>query len=147
MASLVHEQATSLGNRRPDLSDRHAVENCAVLPDLDAEIVQAEERLAKLDRLHADATARLTELNRLRSTRRLQKPRRASDLHSPASKLKLFGELFIGRSDVFAVRWENRARGRSGYAPRCANEWRHGICGKPKGPLRILHQPSVPRPG
>ncbi len=31
----------------------------------------------------------------------------------------LFGDLFRGRDDVFAVRWENLAKGRSGYSPRC----------------------------
>lgn len=101
-------------------------------PDIDAEIAEAEKRLAELDRLRADTAARLTELNRLGTARQRQGPRRASDLQSPASKVQLFRDLFIGRSDVFALRWENRARGRSGYAPRCANEWRQGVCGKPK---------------
>jgi hypothetical protein len=33
---------------------------------------------------------------------------------------------------VFAARWENRATGSSGYAPRCANEWKPFVCHKPK---------------
>ena len=40
--------------------------------------------------------------------------------------------MFRGREDVFAVRWENHSRSRSGYSPRCANEWQRGVCGKPK---------------
>jgi hypothetical protein len=48
------------------------------------------------------------------------------------NKIALFRRLFRGRSDVFPVRWENRKTGRSGYAPACANEWRRGICEKPK---------------
>jgi hypothetical protein len=40
--------------------------------------------------------------------------------------------LFRGREDVFAIRWENHGRSRSGYSPRCANEWQRGVCGKPK---------------
>ena len=51
---------------------------------------------------------------------------------TPASKLRLFRDLFRGREDVFAVRWENYGRSRSGYSPRCANEWQRGVCGKPK---------------
>ena len=51
---------------------------------------------------------------------------------SPASKVSLFRDLFRGREDVFAIRWENRSRGRAGYAPRCEHEWEPGICGKPK---------------
>ncbi len=33
---------------------------------------------------------------------------------------------------MFAVRWANHGRGRSGYSPRCAHEWQRGVCGKPK---------------
>jgi hypothetical protein len=47
-------------------------------------------------------------------------------------KIALFRRLFAGRSDVFPIRWENRVTGRRGYAPACANEWRRGICEKPK---------------
>ena len=35
---------------------------------------------------------------------------------SVAEKITLFRSLFLGRSDVFAVRWENPKTGRSGYA-------------------------------
>jgi superfamily II DNA or RNA helicase len=47
-------------------------------------------------------------------------------------KIALFRRLFRGRSDVFAVRWENAKSGRSGYSPACRNEWRRGVCDKPK---------------
>lgn len=99
--------------------------------DLDAEIAEAEGRLADLEQLRSEAAAHLAGLNRLRAERQGRPPVNEGDL-SPASKLRLFRELFIGRQDVFAVRWENRGRGRSGYAPRCANEWRQGVCGKPR---------------
>ena len=49
-----------------------------------------------------------------------------------AGKIALFRKLFRGRSDVYPVRWEGRASGKSGYAPACANEWRAGICEKPR---------------
>jgi superfamily II DNA or RNA helicase len=52
--------------------------------------------------------------------------------HSPTEdKVYLFRSLFRGREDVYAARWESKA-GKSGYAPSCANEWRPGVCGKPK---------------
>lgn len=47
-------------------------------------------------------------------------------------KIALFRRLFRGRADVFPVRWENGKTGRSGYSPACANEWRRGVCEKPK---------------
>ena len=52
---------------------------------------------------------------------------------SPEDKIALFCSLFRGREDVYAVRWQSVATGRSGYSPACANEWRAGFCIKPKG--------------
>jgi len=48
------------------------------------------------------------------------------------SKIRLFMSLFKGRQDVYAKRWKNKNKGTSGYAPVCLNQWRTGICGKPK---------------
>lgn len=50
---------------------------------------------------------------------------------TPEEKLALFRRLFRGRSDVFPVHWEGKS-GKSGYAPACANEWKAGICEKPR---------------
>lgn len=50
---------------------------------------------------------------------------------TPKEKLALFRGLFRGRSDVYPVRWEGKS-GKSGYAPACANEWKAGICEKPR---------------
>ena len=46
-------------------------------------------------------------------------------------KIELFMALFKARSDVYAKRWQNK-EWKSGYAPVCLNEWRSGVCGKPK---------------
>ena len=51
---------------------------------------------------------------------------------STAKKVTLFRRLFRGRTDVFPVRWESKTSGKSGYAPACANEWRAGVCEKPR---------------
>ena len=51
---------------------------------------------------------------------------------STQEKVSLFRRLFRGRQDVYAVRWESKTTGRSGYAPACANEWRPGVCEKPR---------------
>ena len=47
-------------------------------------------------------------------------------------KVALFRRLFRGRTDVYSVRWEAKTSGRSGYTPACANEWRIGVCEKPR---------------
>jgi hypothetical protein len=53
--------------------------------------------------------------------------------NSPSGeKVALFRSLFAGRSDVYAMRWENAKSGRSGNAPACSNEWISGICNKPQ---------------
>ncbi len=46
-------------------------------------------------------------------------------------KLALFVDLFSGRTDVCAVRWESKS-GKTGYSPYCRNEWKRGICDKPR---------------
>ncbi|MBU6223875.1 MAG: DEAD/DEAH box helicase family protein [Burkholderiales bacterium] len=51
---------------------------------------------------------------------------------STAEKVILFRRLFRGRTDVYPIRWEGKTSGKSGYAPACANEWRAGVCEKPR---------------
>ena len=50
---------------------------------------------------------------------------------STEQKVNLFAQLFQGRKDIYATRWENK-QGRSGYSVACANEWQPIICKKPK---------------
>ncbi|MGO4890540.1 TOTE conflict system archaeo-eukaryotic primase domain-containing protein [Anaerobacillus sp. MEB173] len=45
--------------------------------------------------------------------------------------IKLFMNIFRGRSDVFAQRWESSTTGKSGYSPVCENEWDKELCRKP----------------
>nr|WP_256735106.1 DEAD/DEAH box helicase family protein [Variovorax sp. dw_954] len=51
---------------------------------------------------------------------------------STPEKVALFRRLFRGRTDVYPVRWEGKTSGKSGYAPACGNEWRAGVCEKPR---------------
>ena len=51
---------------------------------------------------------------------------------STAEKVTVFRRLFRGRADVYPIRWESKSTGKSGYAPACANEWRAGVCEKPR---------------
>lgn len=51
---------------------------------------------------------------------------------STDEKVALFRRLFRGRVDVYPVRWESKTTDKSGYAPACGNEWRPGICEKPR---------------
>lgn len=55
-----------------------------------------------------------------------------SNALSPPQKVRIFRKLFRGRDDVYPTRWESQQNGKSGYSPACANEWRRGICEKPR---------------
>lgn len=54
------------------------------------------------------------------------------NLLSPEAKITLFKSRFSGRTDLYARRWEGRDSKKKGYSPVCANEWREGVCKKPK---------------
>ena len=43
-------------------------------------------------------------------------------------KINLYTSLFIGRQDVFALRWYNAKSNKSGYSPVCENKWQRGKC-------------------
>lgn len=66
-----------------------------------------------------------------------EQPRQPSErIHiysPPQDKIALFRSLFHGREDVFALRWQSAKTGKNGYSPACRNEWRPGVCLKPKG--------------
>jgi len=46
-----------------------------------------------------------------------------SGVSTPEKKIALFRNLFRGREDVFAIRWEGKS-GKSGYSPACIMDWR-----------------------
>ncbi len=41
------------------------------------------------------------------------------------AKVRLFRSLFVGRADVYALRWENKKTGKRGWRPAAKNGWRH----------------------
>ncbi|HTY26849.1 MAG TPA: DEAD/DEAH box helicase family protein, partial [Mycobacterium sp.] len=46
---------------------------------------------------------------------------------SSADKVRFFFELFRCRTDIYALRWENRRDGRSGWMPAIKGYWRKGM--------------------
>jgi len=93
------------------------------------------DRVAALEAENARLIA-LLEAHGISSRQPLTaEPRRAPRLDSPLStsdKVALFARLFRGRTDVYPLRWEGKTSGKSGYSPACANEWRPGLCEKPR---------------
>jgi hypothetical protein len=44
----------------------------------------------------------------------------------PEDKIRFYAHLFRCRTDVYAIRWENRRDGRSGWMPAIKGQWRKG---------------------
>lgn len=49
---------------------------------------------------------------------------------TPQKKIDIYKNLFKGRDNVFAVRWEKADKSASGYTPVCLNEWKPELCYK-----------------
>jgi len=90
------------------------------------------ERLKEIDQRLEKARAEQNTI--VEQKMRVPKPANAlANKYSPVEeKIKLFKSRFQGRQDVFARRFESSKTGKSGYQPVCENEWKAGICEKPK---------------
>ena len=51
---------------------------------------------------------------------------------SNEEKVKIFMEIFKGRTDLYAIRWVSNKTGKSGYSPVCKNEFSTYKCDKPR---------------
>lgn len=100
--------------------------------ELRAAIAEAQARKAALAASLRQAEADISAL--VRSLSDLEEPRLPSEgvPTTPAAKIALFRRLFRGRSEVWPRLWLNAKTGKKGYAPVCGNDWRLGVCGKPK---------------
>ena len=98
------------------------------------EATRIRERLARLDVERAELERRLAELAHSASTQPASAhPAGPVTNRSPTrDKIALFRTLFAGREEVYPQRWENAGKGTAGYAPVCANEWKRGVCHKPR---------------
>ena len=100
----------------------------------DNEAARIRERIAQLDAERAELNQRLAELARahLPGPEGTGRGWQITNRSPTSDKIALFRSLFNGREDVYPRRWENAAKRKAGYAPVCANEWKPGVCHKPK---------------
>ena len=98
------------------------------------EIDRIRKRLRALEAEQSMLRSRLIELGTSpRSPTGCGTSKRAVTLDSAErDKVTLFRSLFAGREDIFPTRWESTRSGKSGYAPACENDWKPGLCEKPK---------------
>jgi hypothetical protein len=59
-------------------------------------------------------------------------PGGAAPPETPEEKVALFLNFFGTRRSVYPKYWANTKTGKKGYAPVCDNEWRPGVCQKPR---------------
>ena len=91
------------------------------------EVLDLEQAQARLEALDRERMALARQIAAIRAAAG------GPDIGTAEGRVVLFQSLFRGRDDVFATRWEStKTPGRSGWAPRCSNEWRPGVCQKPK---------------
>lgn len=110
----------------------------AKLIALDAERSQLVERLETLQKKEANWQEPLDRLKQMVS------PVVRSSL-TTLEKIALFRRLFRGWEDVYPRRWENPKTGKSGYSPACGNEWKTGLCNKPRVKCgECIHQAFLP---
>jgi hypothetical protein len=104
-------------------------------------IAKAELRLAELDIKKNKVTEELANLRHrlacLSENGAIKEPVQpfcpCVTKESPSEdKIRLFRSLFRGRDDVYPKYWQSKKTDKKGYSPVCKNEWKTGLCNKPK---------------
>ncbi len=98
------------------------------------EAARIRERIAQLDAERGELNQRLAELAQahLPGPESADRGRQITNRSPTSDKIAIFRSLFNGREDVYPKRWENAGKGKAGYALVCSNEWKPGVCRKPK---------------
>ena len=95
-----------------------------LLDDLDKkELIQIIEKLEKENKELKEKIYGKIEVKDL--------PKESKDI-SNEEKVKIFMEVFKGRTDLYAKRWTSNKTGKSGYSPVCKNEFSVYKCDKPR---------------
>lgn len=105
--------------------------------DIHSKIQAVRCQITELDKKKAVLSELLERLEKQSSPiffQQNQEPLRSQNsfIRITDDNIRLFASFFCGREDVFSKRWESRT-GKSGYSPVCKNEWKRGLCLKPKG--------------
>jgi len=102
----------------------------------EAELAELKERekklIAQLQSLRAELTIQGASVDSDAATGEAETQAGNAPPLSPEQKIDLFRQLFRGRTDVYPQFWVNTRSGKKGYSPACSNEWRPGICDKPR---------------
>ena len=72
-------------------------------------------------------------------------PPAPSEVYTPERKIALFRNLFRGREDIFAVRWEGKG-GKSGYLPAGEMDWHAIHAAKPEDRKKVGRKTRILQP-
>ena len=95
---------------------------------LNDRLLQIDNRLQELNK---EKQKLISERNDILTKKDAELAKHFNQHAPPEAKVELFISYFKGRNDIYPFRWESQ-KGRSGYSPACWNEWKPGICNKPK---------------
>lgn len=113
----------------------------AAKAELSRAIELEKAAIHRLEVEHNEVTARLSALEAnlaaLDTTIVVPATRKSGEFlgggpRTAAARVKLFRELFRGRTDVYATRFVSKKTGKPGYAPACSNKFVRGICELPR---------------
>jgi len=101
------------------------------MPEIDNIATSGE--ICRIDLRLKELTNEIKKLTKQREhlEQELSLPQKDPASFSTEQKVSVFKKLFRGRAEIFAQRWGN-SKGRSGYSVACHNEWKTGLCHKPK---------------
>ncbi len=111
------------------MSDRDNTDNAAArLSAMEAELASLRDENTRLRKMLGLDDARPAEVTPWRPSlfgvRNAHDRLEDVDHESPtATKVALFRQLFAGRDDVYALRWENDRTGKSGWSPAVRGGW------------------------
>jgi len=124
------------------------------MPDRDETQVRLKQARQECERLREE-NYRLREmlgidhsfLDQSTSQNSLDRPTLVApnEVYTPERKVALFRNLFRGREDVFAIRWEGNY-GKSGYSPAGVMDWQAIHAAKPEERKRIGRKTRILRP-
>ncbi len=131
----VNDLSLSLLNKYQSLlieNDKLKAENKRLKAQLD--ILNSSQEViseTKMPAVEANDKWEISSKNSLGIPTQLKHISTITQNNKAEEKIKLFMSIFKGRDNVYAKRWQNK-EGKSGYAPACLNEWKIGVCNKPK---------------
>jgi len=100
-----------------------------MVEEIQQKISELENKIQSLD---MERALLVQQLNLLKKLNNQNSSSPITQYSSTTEKIQLFKNLFRGREDVYPKRWENTKTGNSGYSPVCGNEWKTGLCEKPR---------------